>query len=557
MMKLIQGVRYYLSILALLLNISCSKNSGSGAQPSPVPESFTFQSLKVNGQYNGFTYFNVNRSPAVSLGFSAPLDHSSVSSSIQLSGVSILTSYQNHDSTIIIQPSSALNAITKYVLSVSTSLKSASGGSLQSPINVNLTTAIDSTDKFPRITDSALLDLVQQQTLKYFWDLGDPVSGMARERKSDQVTVTTGGTGFGIMGIVAAVSRNFITRSDALNRLLKIVNFLTNNATRYHGAFSHWMNGTTGVTIPFGTYDNGADIVETSYMMQGLLTARQYFNSLTDLNEIDLRNKINVLWNGVEWTWFQQNNQNVLYWNWSPNYAWTINVPVRGWNETLITYVLAASSTTYPIAKIVYDNGFANNGAIKNGNSYYGFVLPLGPPLGGPLFFEHYSFLGIDPNGLSDTYCSNYLTQTTNHSLINNNYCKTNPNNYNGYSSTCWGLTASDIQNGYTASSPTNDVGVIAPTGALSSMPYTPDQSLNTLRFFYYTMGDKIWGAYGFADAFNLTNIWFDSDFIAIDQGPIICMIENYRSKLLWNLFMSCPEVKTGMTNLGFSSPHF
>lgn len=540
-----------------LLPVSCGKNSGNSPQPPLISESFTFQSLKVNGRFNGFNYFNVDRTPVISLGFSAPIDHSSIAGGVQLSGATYLASYGNHDSTIFIQPSSTLNAITKYVLNVSTSLKSVKGGNLQSPISVNLTTTLDSTDKFPRIADNALLDLVQQQTLKFFWDLGDPVSGMARERKSDQITVTTGGTGFGIMGIVAAVNRNFITRADAVVRLLKIVNFLTNNATRYHGAFSHWMNGTTGVTIPFGTYDNGADIVETSYLMQGLLTARQYFNDPVNANEIDLRNKINALWNGVEWTWFQQNNQNVLYWNWSPNYAWYINVPVRGWNETLITYVLAASSATHPIAKIVYDNGFANNGAIKNGNTYLGYVLLLGPTLGGPLFFEHYSFLGIDPNGLSDLYCGNYLTQTVNHSLINYTYCRNNPNNYNGYSALCWGLTASDIQSGYTASSPTNDVGVIAPTAALSSLPYTPNESMNTLRFFYYILGDKIWGAYGFSDAFNLTNIWFDSDYIAIDQGPIICMIENYRSKLLWNLFMSCPEVKTGMTNLGFSSPHF
>jgi len=181
----------------------------------------------------------------------------------------------------------------------------------------------------------------------------------------------------------------------------------------------------------------------------------------------------------------------------------------------------------------------------------------LGPPLGGPLFFEHYSFQGIDPQNLSDSYCSNYLTQATNHTLINYSYCKVNQNNYNGYSDLCWGLTASDIQNGYTASSPTNDVGVIAPTAALSSFPYTPDESMKALKFFYYVLGDKIWGDYGFKDAFNLTDIWFDSDYIAIDQGPIICMIENYRSKLLWNLFMSCPEIKAGMRSLGFSSPLF
>jgi hypothetical protein len=378
---------------------------------------------------------------------------------------------------------------------------------------------------------------------------------MARERRSDQTTAATGGTGFGIMATVVAVSRNFINRTDAVTRLLKIVNFFLTKATPYHGAYSHWINGSTGVTIPFGLLDNGGDIVETSYLMMGLLTARQFFNDPSDPAEIDLRSKIDILWNGVEWTWYQQNNQNVLYWNWSPNYAWAVNVPVRGWNETLVTYVLAASSKTHPISKTVYDSGFANNGVIKNGNSYYGYVLPLGPPLGGPLFFEHYSFQGIDPLILSDSYCSNYLTQTTNHTLINYNYCKTNPLNYNGYSDQCWGLTASDIQNGYTASSPTNDVGVIAPTAALSSFPYTPEESMKALNFFYYVLGDKIWGDYGFKDAFNLTNIWFDNDYIAIDQGPIICMIENYRSRLLWNLFMSCPEIKAGMRNLGFSGP--
>lgn len=549
-------MKVYILIFMLFLVSSCSKKNGSGSQPTPVPESFSFSSLKVNGFYNGFTYFNVDSIPIINLGFSAPIDHTSASDNIQLSGIPITITYQNHDSTVIIQPSTSLSPITKYALTVTTSLKSMEGGNLQSPISVSLTTAIDSTDKFSRISDDALLDLVQQQTFKYFWDFADPVSGMARERESNQVAAAMGGTGFGIMTTIAAVNRNFITRSEALMRILKIVNFLTNNCTRYHGAFSHWVNGSTGATIPFAPKDDGADIVETSYMMMGLLTARQFFNSQADVNEIDLRSKINQLWNGVEWTWFQ-NNQNVLYWNWSPDYGWAVNVQDHGWNETLITYVMAASSPTYPIAKIVYDNGFALNGAIKNGNSYYGYLLPLGPPLGGPLFFEQYSFQGIDPIGLSDAYCDNYLTQTTNHTLINYTYCKTNPNNFNGYSSSCWGLTASDIQNGYNASSPTNDVGVIAPTAALSSFPYTPVQSLNALKFFYYTLGDKIWGTYGFVDAFNLTNIWFDNDYLAIDEGPIICMIENYRSKLLWNLFMSCPEVKIGMTNLGFTSPHF
>ena len=425
--------------------------------------------------------------------------------------------------------------------------------------NINLTfvTQIDSTDKFPQISDSALLTLVQQQTFKYFWDFGDPVSGMARERNSDQTIAATGGTGFGIMATIVAVNRNFINRTDAVARISKIVNFLsdTTKVTRYHGAFSHWINGATGATIPFGTQDNGGDIVETSYLMEGLLCARQYFNSTTDSNEINLRNRINILWNGVNWNWYRQNNQNVLYWNWSPVYNWAINVQVGGWSEALITYVLAASSPDSSIPKIVYDNGWARNGGMKNGNSYYGYSLPLGPSNGGPLFFEHYSFMGISPKGLSDAY-ADYDTQTINHTKINYQYCIANPHNYYGYSDQCWGLTASDVPppTGYNANEPNNDISVITPTAAISSFPYTPVESMKALKFFYYKLGDKLWGQYGFYDAFRLQDLWFANSTLAIDQGPQIVMIENYRTGLLWNLFMSCPEIKNGMRQLGFKA---
>jgi hypothetical protein len=374
---------------------------------------------------------------------------------------------------------------------------------------------------------------------------------MALERNSSGDVVTSGGTGFGIMAVPVAIERKFITREAGLARVQQMVNFLTNKAARFHGAFSHWINGTTGAVVPFGEKDNGADIVETSYLMMGLLTARQYFNG-SGLAETKLRTEINTLWDGVEWDWFRKNGENMLYWNWSADYGFAVNVPVRGWNECLITYVLAASSTTHSIQKIVYDNGFARNGAMKNGNSYYGIQLPLGEALGGPLFFEHYSFLGINPNGLSDAY-ANYQIQTVNHSKINYEYCNDNPHNYYGYSKQCWGLTASDIKGGYTASSPSNDQGFIAPTAAISSLPFTPEESLQALNFFYYKLGDKIWKQYGFVDAFSLDQIWFADSFLAIDQGPQIGMIENYRTGLLWKLFMSCPEVQAGLTKLGFT----
>ncbi|MEI9806534.1 MAG: glucoamylase family protein [Bacteroidota bacterium] len=358
------------------------------------------------------------------------------------------------------------------------------------------------------------------------------------------------------MAIVAGISRGFKTRAEGLTRMQTIVGFLKNTAQKFHGAFPHWLNGTSGGVIPFSTKDDGADLVETSYLVMGLLTARQYFNG-ADVAETTLRNDINTIWNNVEWDWFRQNSQNVLYWHWSPNYNWEMNHKIQGWNECLITYVMGASSTTHAIPPAVYTNGWAGNGSngFTNGNTYYGSQLPLGPGLGGPLFFEHYSFLGIKPMGLSDAY-ANYLTQTTNHTLINYNYCKTNPLGHFGYSDSVWGLTASDIKNGYAASSPTNDLGVIAPTAAISSIAYTPAESMKALKFFYYVLGDKLWGTYGFKDAFSLKDIWFADSYLAIDQGPIIVMIENYRTGLLWNLFTSCPEVKAGMLSLGFTAPY-
>jgi hypothetical protein len=549
---------FYSLMFALLF--SCSKGSDTSVTPPPAtPEPYSFSGLTVNGNYNGFTYNGINFNPVIRLSFSTAIDRNSVAGNVSLknkngSVIGYTTSYENNDSTIVITPSSSLQAITKYAADVSTNLLSRKGGKLQSPITVNLLTSIDSTDKYPRISDNALLDLVQQQTFKYFWDFGHPTSGLARERNTSGDVVTTGGSGFGVMAIVTAVSRNFTTRAEGLARMQKIVGFLKTTAQTFHGAYPHWLNGNTGVVVPFSPKDNGADLVETSYLMQGLLTARQYFNG-ADAAETTLRSDINTIYNRVEWSWFRKNNENVLYWHWSPDYAWDMNMQIKGWNETLITYVLAASSPTYAIPKVVYDNGFASNGAIKNGNTYYSVQLPLGPASGGPLFFEHYSFLGINPNGLTDQY-ANYQTQVVNHTKINYEYCKANPNGYYGYSSSCWGLTASDIPNGYTASSPTNDVGVIAPTAALSSMPYTPTESMNALRFFYYKLGDKIWKEYGFVDAFSLNEPWFANSFLAIDQGPIILMIENYRSGLLWNLFTSCPEVKAGMKTLGFTAPY-
>jgi hypothetical protein len=408
------------------------------------------------------------------------------------------------------------------------------------------------------ISDEALLDLVQKQTFRYFWDFAHPVSGMARERSNEAYNygnevVTTGGTGFGVMAILVAIERKWITREQGRDRLLKMIDFLR-KADSYHGMWPHWLNGETGKVIPFSRRDDAADLVESSFLFQGLLCVRQYFDG-KDPKEEELRNKINWTWNEADFNWFTQGGRNVLYWHWSPNYGWAMNFELRGWNECLIAYILAASSPSSPIDPQVYQKGWTNSSFFKNGKEYYGIKLPLGFDYGGPLFFSHYSFLGLDPRGLKDQW-ADYWEQNKNHTLINREHCVRNPNKFKGYGPDCWGLTASDNHEGYNAHSPDNDLGVISPTAALSAFPYTPEYSMQALHHFYKDLGPKIWSEYGFVDAFNESKNWYAKSHLAIDQGPIIVMIENYRSGLLWKLFMSCPEIQNGLKRLGFQSPH-
>jgi hypothetical protein len=402
------------------------------------------------------------------------------------------------------------------------------------------------------------MTLVQRQTFRYFWDFAHTASGLAHERSNGGAeTATIGGSGFGVMAIIVGIERGFVSREQGAERILKIVRFLGSKTTNsYHGMWPHWMNGETGATIPFSRQDDGADIVESSYMFEGLLAARQYFTQ-DNATERAIRSQITRLWKAADWNFFTKEGEEVLYWHWSPNNGWAMNHPIRGYNECLITYVLAAASPTHPIAPSVYHRGWASSSVFTNNREYYGIKLPLGNDkgMGGPLFFEQYTYMGLDPRGLKDRY-ADYEEQTRNHTLINRAYCLANPKSYKGYGEQCWGLTASDGDTGYSAHSPGNDKGVISPTAALSSMPYTPEYSLQVMRYFYEELGDHLWGEYGFKDAFNLTKGWYASSYLAIDQGPIVVMIENYRTGLLWKLFMSDPDVQAGLRRLGFTSPH-
>lgn len=516
------------------------------------PGHFQIETITLNGKdfknqgtLRDVDYKNLN----IEIAFTEALNPDDYTIYFSLSGYTPLSVTLSQDNKqVTITNNSDLEDYVKITFNISPDLTSQSGSGFVGFSNYFFT-RLDSTYKFPVITDDELLDLVQKKTFRYFYDFAEPISGMARERNNSGDVVTTGGSGFGIMTLIVAMERGFVTRQQGLDHLEKVIHFLE-TCDRFHGAWPHWLNGTTGKVIPFTTEDDGADLIETAFMIQGLITMRQYLDPQIQ-QEQGLISRINTLVDSVEWDWFTR-GQNVLYWHWSPNYDWAKNLKIQGYNETLITYILAASSTTHTIGPEVYHEGYARNGAIVNGDSFYGYILPLGWDLGGPLMFTQYSYLGLDPRNLQDEY-ANYWQQGVNMSLINWAYCVDNPKNYVGYSEVSWGLSASDNPWGYNAQSPINDLGVITPTAAVSALPYVPEQSMNAIRHFYYILGDKLWGEYGFYDAFDVTEGWWANSYLAIDEGPIVCMIENYRTGLLWDLFMSDPEVQQGLDKLGFN----
>lgn len=412
-------------------------------------------------------------------------------------------------------------------------------------------------------SDDEMLDFIQKAHLNYMWDGANKNSGLAPERihldqgaaQSDLHIVTTGGSGFGIAGLVVAIERGFIARAEGVARLQKIVKFL-GKADRFHGVWPHWIDGNTGKVKPFSTEDNGADLVESSFLMQGLLIVREYFKNGND-DEKKLAADIDRLWKEMEFDWYTRGGQDVIYWHWSPDYEWEMNFPLEGYNECLITYILAASSPTHSVSADAYHKGWARSGGIVSDKKAYGLPLVLkhngAQEMGGPLFWAHYSWIGLDPRGLKDQY-GDYWELNKNHALIDYKYCVENPKGYKGYGPDCWGLTASYTPEGYTAHCPTNDRGVITPTAALSSFPYTPDESMAALKGFY-KKGDWIWGKYGFYDAFSEQENWTLPRYLAIDQLTIAPMIENHRTGMLWKLFMGAPEIQQGLKKLGFTSP--
>jgi hypothetical protein len=412
-------------------------------------------------------------------------------------------------------------------------------------------------------SDDELLTMLQEACFHYYWEGADPHSGMTHENiPGDDRIVATGASGMGIATLIVGVDRGFITRAQGIERLTKIVTFLE-HADRYHGAWSHYMNGANGKTMPvFGMFDNGGDLVETSFLMQGLLAARQYFRGNSDA-EHDLYLRISQLWESVEWSWYRGPQPgDFIYWHWSAEWGWQIQHPLIGFNEVMITYLLAMSSPTHGVPADMYYSGWASQlqraqdyrqgwsgspdgNHYGNGNTYFGIKLDVGVGSGGPLFFTHYAYFGFDPHSLHDRYTSSYFENNRNIALINRAYCIANPKHFQGYGPDAWGLTASDGPDGYVPHAPDqgSDRGTLTPTGALASFPYTPEASMAALKHYYRDLGAQLWGVYGPRDAYNPGQNWISPIYMGLNQAPIAVMIENHRTGLVWKNFMANPEI--------------
>jgi hypothetical protein len=408
------------------------------------------------------------------------------------------------------------------------------------------------------MTDDELLTMVQEASFSYYWDGAEPNSGLARESiPGDPDMIAVGGSGFGIMSLIVGAERGFAARDQIVDRMLQITAFLQ-RADRYHGAWPHFLSGSTGHLLPaFGLYDDGADIVETSFLMQGLLAARGYFSRDVP-KERQLRDQITALWHGVEWDWFNATSEHdALYWHWSPDFGFHKKNRLGGWNETLMPYLLGIASPTHPIPASLYYSGWCSEGNAARHfgktSSWYGIPLTVADPNGttGPLFFTHYSFMGYDPRGVRDKF-ANYFVNNRNMSIIQQKYAIDNPHHYAGYGANNWGMSAVTGPHGYRAfHPPTTDDGTLAPTAAMGAYAYTPEASLFALKHFYRDLGRALWDVYGFRNAFNETEDWYATGELALNQGPQAVMIENGRTGLVWRSFMSNPEMPAMQKRIG------
>jgi len=397
-----------------------------------------------------------------------------------------------------------------------------------------------------------VMDEQEQKVVNLFFQGAEPNSGMAYNDPSRKSVMATGATGFGIMTLIAGVERGWISREDAANHIVKIVRFLK-KAERYEGAWAHWYN-VKGEIVPFGNQNDAGEIIETTFMMGGLLTACEYFNGSSEA-EKEIRTTTNEFWNTINWSHFVKDGK--FYWIWHRDTG-KYELPISGWNETLLAYILAmAAPAGHDVPVSVYKSCWQGSKNFYHaGREYYGYPLPLGGNYGEALFLAHYSMFGMDPRKMEDSYCF-YWQQNQNHTMINRHYCINEAPEEYAYDANNWGLTACagcGSHPDYVARQPQNDDGVISPAAALGSFPYTPfysTQVMLNLKSKYPAINGK----YGFYASYCPAEKATAKNYLSMEQAPIAIMMENYRSGLLWSLLMKNEHVQRGLQLAGIHEP--
>jgi hypothetical protein len=417
-----------------------------------------------------------------------------------------------------------------------------------------------------------LMNDEQEAAVRFYVDEALPASGLSPEgRPGWGPTITAiGASGMGIENIIVGVERGFIPRQEGLDLILRQLRFLDTKAEKQKGAFGHWMDDGSGEIKPFMNPGTSVDLVETAFLIEGVIIAREYFKGDTpeekELREIANRLSANVEWdkfmaraekdpsNPKKTNWVHETNAPVMIWHWHPVDGFS-DVPVKGFNEALMCYLLGIGSETHPINPQSYYEGWMDpQRGLGKAREDFGIKHSLGYGVGWPLFFAHYTFIGYDPKQVSYDGKS-YFDHFVDACRIQQLYAKSRAGEFKGFD-TLWGQAASLYPKGYRPNEPgPRDDGTIASTAALSSMPYLPEAVIPCMESMYLNYGDRLWGPYGFYNAINPTQNWVGQKYIGIELGPIAPMIENYRSGLFWKLFMQSPEARRAAKKIEEAKP--
>jgi hypothetical protein len=408
--------------------------------------------------------------------------------------------------------------------------------------------------------DSTFLRMVQRKAFDFFWIEANPSNGLIRDRSQSGSPSSIASVGFGLSSICVASDYGWVSRAAAADRVRTTLRTFWNGPQGYAaqgmigrlGFFYHFLKMDTAVR----DWNCELSSIDTALLLAGIIHAQQYFDG-TDPVEQEVRALADSIYRRADFERFR-NFGTTLNMGWHPETGW-LNAWWVGYNEAMILYILGLGSPTHPITPDLWDNWTGG----YHFASYYGQTYVVFPPL----FGHQYSHCWVDFRGIRDakmaSYGLDYFENSRRATLAQQAYCTANPLGHAAYSDSIWGITACDgpsVLGGYKARGAPpaeNDDGTLAPTAAGGSIAFTPEASLRALKTMYrqYCAGPetRLWGPYGFRDAFNPKLDWFDLDYIGIDQGPIVLMIENLFTQKVWSTFMSSPYIQTGLQRAGFT----